>query len=76
MAGDFLIAMKTLDAGRLGLGAACLGVAKELLEFSTKYAKEREQFDHPISIFRQCSLCLQRWRNDLQYGINCLPNSS
>ena len=27
----FLVAMKTLDAGRLGLGAACLGGAKELL---------------------------------------------
>ena len=48
----FLIAMKTLDAGRLGLGAACLGAAKELLEMSTKYAKEREQFDTSISNFQ------------------------
>jgi len=48
----FLLAMKTLDAGRLGLGAACLGSAKELLEMSTNYAKEREQFDEPISHFQ------------------------
>lgn len=48
----FLLAMKTLDAGRLGLGAACLGAAKELLEMSTQYAKEREQFDEPISHFQ------------------------
>jgi len=48
----FLIAMKTLDAGRLGLGAACLGASKELLELSTKYAKERRQFDVPISQFQ------------------------
>lgn len=48
----FLLAMKTLDAGRLGLGAACLGAAKELLEMSTNYAKEREQFDEPISHFQ------------------------
>ncbi len=48
----FLLAMKTLDAGRLGLGAACLGAAKELLEMSTRYAKEREQFDEPISHFQ------------------------
>jgi len=47
----FLVAMKTLDAGRLGLGAACVGAAKELLELSTKYAKERVQFDVPISQF-------------------------
>ncbi|MCX6149384.1 MAG: acyl-CoA dehydrogenase family protein [Ignavibacteriales bacterium] len=48
----FIIAMKTLDAGRLGLGAACLGAAKELLELSTRYAKEREQFDTSISNFQ------------------------
>ena len=48
----FLLAMNTLDAGRLGLGAACLGSAKELLEMSTNYAKEREQFDEPISHFQ------------------------
>jgi len=47
----FIVAMKTLDAGRLGLGAATLGAAKELLELSTKYAKERKQFDSPISNF-------------------------
>lgn len=47
----FLIAMKTLDAGRLGLGAACTGAAKELLVMSTRYAKERKQFDAPIASF-------------------------
>jgi len=54
----FLIAMKTLDAGRLGLGAACLGAAKELLELSTKYAKEREQFDTSISNFQAVQFML------------------
>lgn len=54
----FLIAMKTLDAGRLGLGAACLGAAKELLEMSTKYAKEREQFDTSISNFQAVQFML------------------
>ncbi|MGE5499399.1 MAG: acyl-CoA dehydrogenase family protein [Syntrophothermus sp.] len=54
----FLIAMKTLDAGRLGLGAACLGAAKELLELSTKYAKEREQFDTTISNFQAIQFML------------------
>ncbi|MBX3043090.1 MAG: acyl-CoA dehydrogenase family protein [Candidatus Kapabacteria bacterium] len=48
----FLLAMKTLDAGRLGLGAACLGACKELLEMSTKYAKERKQFGEPIANFQ------------------------
>lgn len=48
----FLIAMKTLDAGRLGLGAACLGACKEMLELSVKYAKERKQFGEPIANFQ------------------------
>jgi alkylation response protein AidB-like acyl-CoA dehydrogenase len=54
----FLIAMKTLDAGRLGLGAACTGAAKELLELSTKYAKERVQFDQPIAQFEAIQFML------------------
>jgi alkylation response protein AidB-like acyl-CoA dehydrogenase len=54
----FLVAMKTLDAGRLGLGAACLGAAKELLELSTKYAKERVQFDQAISNFQAIQFML------------------
>jgi len=54
----FLIAMKTLDAGRLGLGAACVGAMKELLELSTKFAKERKQFDSPISKFQAVQFML------------------
>ena len=54
----FLVAMKTLDAGRLGLGAACLGACKELLILSTKYAKERKQFDEPIAHFQAVQFML------------------
>lgn len=54
----FLIAMKTLDAGRLGLGAACLGAAKELLEMSTRYSKERVQFDTTIGSFQAVQFML------------------
>jgi len=54
----FVLAMKTLDAGRLGLGAACLGAAKELLEMSTRYAKQRKQFDQTISNFQAIQFML------------------
>jgi alkylation response protein AidB-like acyl-CoA dehydrogenase len=54
----FLIAMKTLDAGRLGLGAACLGASKELLELSVRYAKQRKQFDQTISNFQAIQFML------------------
>ncbi len=48
----FIIAMKTLDAGRIGIGAAGLGAAKEMLELATKYALERKQFSQSISKFQ------------------------
>ncbi|MBE0644851.1 MAG: acyl-CoA dehydrogenase family protein [Bacteroidetes bacterium] len=54
----FLTAMKTLDAGRLGLGACCVGTAKELIELSTRYAKERKQFDSPIANFQAVQFML------------------
>ncbi len=45
----FLTAMKTLDYGRLSLGAGCLGGAQAALEISLEYAKYREQFGQPIA---------------------------
>ncbi len=54
----FLVAMKTLDAGRLGLGAACMGACKELLELSTNYAKTRKQFNEPIANFEAVQFML------------------
>jgi alkylation response protein AidB-like acyl-CoA dehydrogenase len=54
----FILAMKTLNAGRLGLGAACLGAAKELLENSVIYAKQRRQFDQSISNFQAIQFML------------------
>lgn len=54
----FLIAMSTLDAGRLGLGACCLGASKELLEISTNYSKQRKQFNQTISNFQAIQFML------------------
>jgi acyl-CoA dehydrogenase len=45
----FTTAMKTLDHGRLGIGALCLGVAKESLDLSVRFAQERVQFGKPIA---------------------------
>jgi alkylation response protein AidB-like acyl-CoA dehydrogenase len=44
-----LVGMKVLNTGRLGLGAAALGAAKEALALSAAYAKERVQFGKKIS---------------------------
>lgn len=54
----FIIAMKTLDGGRLTIGACCLGASRELLELSTIYAKQRKQFGEPISKFQAVQFML------------------
>ncbi|MCB9205856.1 MAG: acyl-CoA dehydrogenase family protein [Ignavibacteriales bacterium] len=48
----FVIAMKTLDAGRIGIGAASLGASKEMLRLSVIFANERKQFEQSISKFQ------------------------
>ncbi len=54
----FAIAMKTLDAGRLGLGACCLGASKECTELSVNYSKQRKQFGKTISNFEAVQFML------------------
>jgi alkylation response protein AidB-like acyl-CoA dehydrogenase len=44
-----VVGMKILTCGRLGLGAAALGSAKEALALSAAYSKERAQFGKKIS---------------------------
>lgn len=44
----FVSFMATLDTGRLGLGAACLGGAEAALDAMCRYAAGRSQFGKPI----------------------------
>lgn len=48
----FRIAMSTLDGGRIGIAAQAVGIAQGAFEAALKYAKEREQFGHPIADFQ------------------------
>jgi len=45
----FVTFMKTLDGGRVGIGALSLGLAEGAYELSLKYAQEREAFGRPIA---------------------------
>lgn len=42
------VALSTLNTGRLTLPAACVGLAKQCLAISTRWAKERVQWGKPI----------------------------
>ncbi|WP_433824821.1 acyl-CoA dehydrogenase family protein [Actinoplanes sp. CA-015351] len=48
----FAIAMKALDAGRLGIAACAVGLAQAALDHALGYAREREQFGQPIGRFQ------------------------
>ncbi len=48
----FKIAMKTLDGGRIGVGAQALGIAEGAFEEAKKYMMERKQFGKPLSAFQ------------------------
>lgn len=45
----FKIAMANLNVGRIGIAAQALGIAEGALNYAVEYAKEREQFNKPIS---------------------------
>ena len=48
----FIVAMKTLDCSRTGVGAQGVGVAQGAFDAAAGFAKERHQFGHPIISFQ------------------------
>jgi len=44
--------MMALDGGRIGISSQAIGIARAALEESVQYAKDRKQFDKPISEFQ------------------------
>jgi alkylation response protein AidB-like acyl-CoA dehydrogenase len=48
----FKVTMDTLDAGRIGIAAQAVGIARAGLEDAVEYARTRQQFGAPISSFQ------------------------
>ena len=44
----YKIALSNLEAGRIGIAAQCLGMARAALEAAVRYAQDREAFGKPI----------------------------
>ncbi len=61
----FIIAMKTLDLGRITASAGATGLARRALYEAVKYAKRREQFGKPISSFEM----IQNYFAEMEAGI-------
>ena len=62
--------LKTLDGGRLSIGAMGLGGAQGAYEAALKYAQQREQFNQPISKFQAVAFKLA----DCAMEIECARN--
>jgi len=60
-----LHSMDILDVGRLGLGAATLGTAKECIDLSVRFAKERVQFGQRIANFEAIQWMLSEMATDV-----------
>lgn len=50
--GGFKTFMKTLEGGRISIGAMAVGIAQGALDEATMYAKDRKQFGKPIAEFQ------------------------
>jgi len=48
----FMVAMKTLDKSRPGIGAQAVGLAQGAIDEAVAYARERRQFGSPIASFQ------------------------
>ncbi len=50
--GGFTIAMKLLDAGRIGIAAQALGIAKAAFDAANQYVRDRKQFGRELFHFQ------------------------
>lgn len=61
----FLTAMKTLDTGRLGIAAQCIGIAQGAMDEAIRYVKERKQFGKTLSKFQGLQFMLAEMETKL-----------
>jgi len=62
----FIIAMRTVDRSRPGVGAQAVGIAQGALEAAVDYARQRIQFGHPISSFQAVQHMLANMATELE----------
>jgi alkylation response protein AidB-like acyl-CoA dehydrogenase len=65
LGGGFVDAMSILDKGRISIGAMALGIGEAALSAALAYAKERQQFGHPIADFQGIQWMLADSRTEL-----------
>lgn len=64
----FVNFMKTLDSGRIGIGALSLGIAEGAFEQALRYASIRQQFGKPIAEFQGVQFQLSDMATEIEAG--------
>ena len=64
----FIVAMRTLDNARAGVGAQGVGVAQGAFEEAVKFARQRIQFGHPIISFQAVQHMLADMATEIEAG--------
>jgi butyryl-CoA dehydrogenase len=62
----FINFLKTLDSGRIGVGALALGLARGALDESVKYTTERKQFGQTIASFQATQFALADMATEIE----------
>ena len=68
----FKVTMDTLDAGRIGIAAQAVGIARAALEDSLDYVAGRQQFGRPISQFQGIQFMLADMATQIQAARNLM----
>ena len=66
MGQGFVNFLKTLDSGRIGLGALSLGLAEGALQESLSYTSTRKQFERPVAAFQGVHFQLADMATEIQ----------
>ncbi|HEY9514798.1 MAG TPA: acyl-CoA dehydrogenase [Gemmatimonadaceae bacterium] len=64
----FVNFMRTLDSGRIGIGALSLGIAEGAFEESLRYSTVRKQFGEPIANFQGVQFQLSDMATEIEAG--------
>src|SRR4051794_17249894 len=60
------VALRTLDAGRIGIAAQAVGIAQAALDLAASYAKERHAFGGPIARLQAIQQKLADMRTEIE----------
>jgi butyryl-CoA dehydrogenase len=64
----FVNFMRTLDSGRIGIGALSLGIAEGAFEEALRYSTQRRQFGRPIAEFQGVQFQLSDMATEIEAG--------